>query len=498
MTAKGAAIYFSCVAASLALFLLAPGLDLAVSGLFYDPRHGFFLARWLPATALSDSIPWITWSIVGIAAGTGAWLFLVGRPLWRFDRKAILFIVFAVALGPGLVVNTLLKDHWGRARPAQIEAFGGTRQFTPAPLPADQCPSNCSFVSGHAALAFSLVAFAFLLPAGAQRRRGIAAALAFGGLIGADRIIEGRHFLSDIVDAGLIVYGLTALLYWWIVEQDGLATPALIRVYRLAGRGALSAWRATQPMAAEPLGQAALACAATAILVILSIATIDVPVALFFHRQGPDLHAMFATISQLGFGTGYLLTFSLGFVALHWGGGLPRLRPFAAPMRAFSAVPAFLFAAVAVSGISADILKVLFGRARPKLLFAAHLYGFGGLGLQADYWSFPSGHATTIAAIATALWCVWPRHLLFYILVAAIVAGSRVVIGAHFPSDVLAGALIGVLTTRGTAWIFARWGIDLGAARRGRSVSGPAPWPCRRFTRAVAGERDSSGARRAD
>ena len=83
------------------------------------------------------------------------WLALIGRPLWRLDRKALVFIVAATALGPGLIANTVLKDNWGRARPYQTDSFGGTRQFTPAPLPAAQCERNCAFVSGHAALAFS-------------------------------------------------------------------------------------------------------------------------------------------------------------------------------------------------------------------------------------------------------------------------------------------------------------------------------------------------------
>ncbi len=67
----------------------------------------------------------------------------------------------------------------------------------------------------------------------------------------------------------------------------------------------------------------------------------------------------------------------------------------------------------------------------------------------------------------TALWYLWPQHLLFYILTAAIVAGSRVVVGAHYLGDTLAGALIAMLTTRYVARILARGGIDLAAARHG-------------------------------
>src|SRR5262249_41665468 len=161
---------------------------------------------------------------------------------------------------------------------------------------------------------------------------------------------------------------------------------------------------------------------------------------------------------------------------------LPRLRQFAPPLRATSAVPAFLFLSIAASGIVVDVLKVFFGRSRPKLLFQSDLYGFTGLSWRSDHWSFPSGHSATIVALMTALWFLWPRHLLFYILVAAIVCMSRVVVGAHYLGDVLAGALIAVLTTRSTAQLFAKCGIDLAAACRGHGAPrGAPPWPFRHF-----------------
>ena len=168
---KRAFIYGGLITATVLLLLFVPQIDLSVSGWFYQPHHGFVLHDWAPVAFIYHAVPWITWAVLLILAVAAAWLFLMERPLWRFDRKALLFVILSVALGPGLLANTLLKDHWGRARPTQIEAFGGSSHFTPAPLPAAECPRNCSFVSGHAALGFSLVAFAFLLPAGAARRR---------------------------------------------------------------------------------------------------------------------------------------------------------------------------------------------------------------------------------------------------------------------------------------------------------------------------------------
>lgn len=479
---RGGAIYAGLLAAALALFLLLPQIDLWVSGLFYVRGQGFVLANWPPVEFVFRAIPWVAWGIVLVIAGAAIWLFLTGRPLWRLDRKALWFIAFSTALGPGLLANIVLKDHWGRARPVQIEAFGGPHHFTPAPLPADQCAHNCSFVSGHAALGFSLVAFAFLPPPGRPRRSGIGAAVAFGTLVGLVRIAQGGHFLSDVVYAGLLVFGTTALLHWWIVERDGLAAPALVLLYHRIGHGGATAWRRIGRSWPSPALRIGTAVVATAILVVVSIEVVDRPLALYLHARGPDLHALFGLIQGLGDSWGWLILFGLAFAGLHWGGELPRLRPVAVPMRALSMVPAFLFTSIAAAGLVVDILKVGFGRLRPKLLFSADLYGFTWFGWRPDHWSFPSGHTATIVALVSALWWLWPRHLLFYILVAVIVAGSRVVTGAHYPSDIMAGALIAVLTTWYVALVFARWGIDPAELRRGPAVAPEIlPRPCRQF-----------------
>jgi lipid A 4'-phosphatase len=476
---KGVAVYTAVVAVTAALFLLLP-----------QPGHGFVLGNWAAVIFVYHAVPWITWTMIAVVVAAAAWLYLMQQPLWRLDRRALLFIAFSTALGPGLLANTVLKDHWGRARPTQVEAFGGARHFTPAPLSAAECPRNCSFVSGHAALGFSLVAFAFLLRPGKTRRRGIAAALGFGALIGLVRISQGGHFLSDVVWAGLLVFGTTAVLYWCIVEKDALAAPAAFHLYDWVGhRTAAMRW-----IWVTQLARSAAAVALSAILVLISIDFFDRPVAFYLHAEDPAVHALFGFISRLGEAWGWLLLFGFAFAALHWGGALPRLRPAAAAMRARSALPAFLFASIAAAGLATDIIKIAFGRMRPKLLFGGDLYGFTWLSWRPDHWSFPSGHTATFVALMAALWWLWPRHLLFYISAAALVGVSRIVVGAHYPSDVIAGAVVAMLAVRGVAWAFARGNIEIATACRGQNdLDGIPPWPCRRFRQFTMSRRARAG-----
>jgi membrane-associated PAP2 superfamily phosphatase len=110
-----------------------------------------------------------------------------------------------MVLGTGVVVNAILKDNWGRPRPVDTQTFGGAGTFEPALLPSNQCDSNCSFVSGHAATGFTLLALG-LLGAPATRRRWLLWGLAAGLTTGALRIAQGGHFLSDVLFSGLVIW----------------------------------------------------------------------------------------------------------------------------------------------------------------------------------------------------------------------------------------------------------------------------------------------------
>jgi lipid A 4'-phosphatase len=440
--ARAVAAFGAALVAAAALFLFFPGIDLWAAGLFYRPGDGFFLSSWGPVRAVYAAVPYLTDAVViGVVA-----LYLLGlrrgRPVWRFDGRGAAFLLLALALGPGLLVNTVLKDHWGRARPTQVTEFGGTQIFSPAPLPADQCARNCSFPAGHPAMGFYLVSFALLLQ---DRRRSAAAgaAVAVGALVGVARMAQGGHFLSDVVFSGLLVCGVSLLLHRAIVENDRLA--------RWAER-----WR--------PPASIALPALALLLLVLASIAFVDRPVAWFFHDSNWSLRDVFQFITQFGLSKGYLIIAAVLCLSLRLAAWRARDARLAAALVQNAYRALFLFLAVAVSGLVTDLIKIVVGRARPKLLFADGFHGFTWGATQSDYWSFPSGHATTVAALAVGLTLLWPRGAALYAALALLVAASRIIIGVHYVSDVLMGLAIG----GGTAWAiwlgFARAGIALGSA----------------------------------
>jgi lipid A 4'-phosphatase len=208
------------VAATLAtlLFLGNPDIDLAASRLFYAGNAVFVGQHLAWVDALRDAFRGL---FIGAIAFCVAGLLLTWqvRPQWLHLRKLHwVFLAACLAVGPGLVANLILKDHWGRARPRQAVEFGGTKAFTPPLLPARQCPRNCSFVSGEAASTFVVpYALAILIPRWSVVL--VTAGTAGGLAAGVVRMAQGAHFLSDVVFAGVFM-ALVVLLLRALILRD--------------------------------------------------------------------------------------------------------------------------------------------------------------------------------------------------------------------------------------------------------------------------------------
>ena len=130
----------------------------------------------------------------------------------KVDLRAPLFLLTSLALGPGLLVNAILKDNWGRARPRHVDIFGGDAPYTSVWQIADNCQRNCSFTSGEASSATWLFALVFLAP----KTWRLPMAVSIGGLalaLSLNRVAFGGHFLSDTMLSWLLTIGVVVLVH---------------------------------------------------------------------------------------------------------------------------------------------------------------------------------------------------------------------------------------------------------------------------------------------
>lgn len=194
------------------LFSVWPEVDLLLSRQFLQ-HDGRFAGNDSPlAMATYRVVPWVGRGLALLALllavlprpWQARWL----GPRWR---RRLLALGLSTWLGVGLTVNGVLKEQWGRARPSEVVMLGGAASFSPALRPVEQCRSNCSFVSGHAATGFALMSIG-LFGSPRQRRRWLLVGAMAGLAVGAGRIAQGGHFGSDVLFAGLCVWLCHALL----------------------------------------------------------------------------------------------------------------------------------------------------------------------------------------------------------------------------------------------------------------------------------------------
>lgn len=196
------------------LFAIFPKIDIDISNLFYKPDEGFYLSDKPLFMAVYNGVNYLT---VAIATFFGLYLiasfFKQKSVIMRIHRKTIIFLITTLIVAPGIIVNVILKEHVGRPRPQDVTIFGGEKLFQPPFIISNECDSNCSFVSGHASLGFYFMSFGLVAVAGFRRKFLLASGLTLGWVIGFVRIIQGRHFFTDVLFAFFFVYAALVLIY---------------------------------------------------------------------------------------------------------------------------------------------------------------------------------------------------------------------------------------------------------------------------------------------
>lgn len=205
---------FLTVSVVLAAF---PEIDFAVSRVFFDgnafPQNEWW-QRWL-----RESLAYFL--CISLATVTAIYVFnrLLKRNVANVNGRKLLYLVMVLAIGAGLIVNVVLKDNFGRARPRNVIEFNGDDTFTPAFVFSGECDKNCSFSSGDAAAGFFAIALATAL---ARRRAWFAAAIATGALVSLGRISSGAHFFSDTVVSFFVMWIVADVLYYYVVLKHAV------------------------------------------------------------------------------------------------------------------------------------------------------------------------------------------------------------------------------------------------------------------------------------
>jgi len=197
-----------------------------------------------------------------------------------------------------------------------------------------------------------------------------------------------------------------------------------------------------------------IAVVAVMLLCILSYIFIDIKAALWFHTINNGRYSdLFNIITDFGESQWYLITGMLFFVVLRK----------TYPLRAQPGL--FLASSVAASGVSADVIKYLAGRARPILYFSEQLYGFNCFHYEYEWISFPSGHAATAFSAAIVFTTLYPRWRILFLFAGTLIAFSRIFLTQHYISDVIAGSFLGMASSILLYNLYFKKKLDVSASR---------------------------------
>ena len=196
-------------------FILFPKFDIFFSKLFFFEEK-FISDKYIFIRSLRSFLKdlMIVISIVSLLLIIVNIFFKMKKKTFLKPRTKLILIGFIVGpvIGCGLIANFYFKDNWGRARPINIQEFGGEKIYTQPFIISDQCERNCSWISGEASAAFSFIAGTIIIKSPIFFLLNII----FGIIVSFCRIAMGGHFLSDNIFAMIFMIYL-AIIYKYLV-----------------------------------------------------------------------------------------------------------------------------------------------------------------------------------------------------------------------------------------------------------------------------------------
>ena len=199
--------YFKTLTITLLLsivFFLFPSLDITVSGLFFG-QDGKFIATesdWFIYFIRKMLLPLLALLVFFVPIAAVIKQIYFKEKILNIPVREWVYLFSCLIIGRGVVVNSIFKNLWGRARPNDTIQFGGQEPFTIPWLNVDYCNTNCSFVSGDVSFFTLSLALLIIFNKTSWNTFAYAAIL----LISLLRIMEGDHFLSDTVMSFIITY----------------------------------------------------------------------------------------------------------------------------------------------------------------------------------------------------------------------------------------------------------------------------------------------------
>lgn len=207
---------------TLALYAKLPVVDVMFSERYYSAANGFMGQHTAWVLWVNRYVPGMGYSLLGLGA-----LFLLLLPLlkrfvqrqvaWTFLQRTVVTVILASTLASGLIVHAGLKGLVGRPRPVDTVLFGGTQPFVAVFERGSNAADNRSFPSGHATTGFLLMAFGVLCQPRWRMRWLLIGAVA-GSVVGLARIMQGMHYLGDVVFAFHVVWLSCEAVGWFMAR----------------------------------------------------------------------------------------------------------------------------------------------------------------------------------------------------------------------------------------------------------------------------------------
>jgi membrane-associated PAP2 superfamily phosphatase len=222
------------------LLTLLPAFAALVAGTIFFrvvPADILWMDPWREGSAWphGDDFPWSALYHLGtypalfaVLAALAVLLLGFRAAKWARFRRHAVFLVLVMGVGPGLITNAILKDHWGRPRPRDVEPLGGLHAYEPL-LTIDPSSPGKSFPCGHATMGYFFFALWFFWRRSHPRLAwgSLAVAVLYGTAIGWARVVQGGHFPSDVLWAAGVLWITCALLAHWLrVEEVPTLDPA--------------------------------------------------------------------------------------------------------------------------------------------------------------------------------------------------------------------------------------------------------------------------------